>query len=227
MNLISVEVEWKLTEPFKIEFDHNPTSISGPNGYGKTTLLNLIYFSIAKKQIPKEYLNIVHYFKLETTDGFAEYKEGEFKSNIESTEIYYINTFRDSYKIPTDKEYPSYFIDFLNLQDELFQFLIEGGTGKLICKVVPTGTRLDFDKFSNGFKNLALIGSALGEIKDGGVLLIDDFERSMHLVYQLEFKKRLVDLVRSGQLIYTAHSPEVFVSWDHDVDLFEITERKK
>jgi AAA15 family ATPase/GTPase len=220
MILESVKIVWTLTGPIEFSFNKDVTPITGPNGYGKTILLNTIYSIITSNEIPEDYKNLIEYFKLVTSDGVAEYFNGELHSSIPATRIYYIDTFREKYSIPTDVEYPADFIDLVNGWDSVFQYFWENS--ELKCRVTPTRDLLTFDQFSSGIKNLMLLGSAIDRIRNGGILLVDDIERSMHLAVIHELKERIFGLVKNGQIIYTTHSASLIPFWEDSRDLFEL-----
>ena len=53
----------------KLKFDPNVQYITGPNGYGKTTIFNLIYQMILKDDIDQDLKDCVGAIKLETSQG--------------------------------------------------------------------------------------------------------------------------------------------------------------
>ena len=220
MKLESVKVVWSLTGPIEFDFNREVTPITGPNGYGKTILLNTIHSTITEHKIPEDYRKLIKYFRLVTSDGTAEYANETFNSDIPNTEIYYIDTFREKYSIPTNIDYPIDFLELVNSWDSTFQYFWENS--ELKCRVTPTSDLLTFDQFSNGFKNLMLLGSAVDQIRNGGILLVDDIERSMHLAILHELKERIFGLIGKGQIIYTTHSASLIPFWEEDKDLFEL-----
>ena len=53
----------------KLKFDPNLQYITGPNGYGKTTIFNLIYQMILRDDIDQDLKDCVGAVKLETSQG--------------------------------------------------------------------------------------------------------------------------------------------------------------
>lgn len=88
---------------------------------------------------------------------------------------------------------------------------------------------LSLDQLSSGEKQTVIqVFELLFHAQSGTLVLIDEPELSLHLMWQMNYLKTLTEIadLRSFQCIVATHSPQVFNSlWSKSVDLFELSKR--
>lgn len=91
-------------------------------------------------------------------------------------------------------------------------------------------TKLSFDQLSSGEKHIIIqVFELLFLAKEGTLVLIDEPELSLHMMWQMNYLKNLEEMValRGFQCIIATHSPQIFNSlWSKSVDLFSIANQK-
>lgn len=88
-------------------------------------------------------------------------------------------------------------------------------------------TKLSLEQLSSGEKHIIIqVFELLFLAKEGTLVLIDEPELSLHMMWQMNYLKNLEEIValRDFQCIIATHSPQIFNSlWSKSVDLFTIT----
>lgn len=88
---------------------------------------------------------------------------------------------------------------------------------------------LSLDQLSSGEKQTVIqVFELLFHAQSGTLVLIDEPELSLHMMWQMNYLKTLTEIadMRSFQCIVSTHSPQVFNSlWSKSVDLFELSMR--
>lgn len=87
-------------------------------------------------------------------------------------------------------------------------------------------TKLSLAQLSSGEKHMIVqVFELLFRAKEGTLVLIDEPELSLHMMWQMNYLKNLEEIValRNFQCIVATHSPQIFNSmWSKSVDLFMI-----
>lgn len=238
MILRSIKIEKRfltLERPDNIafKFDPNIQFITGPNGYGKTTLLNLIYQMILQDDLNKELKDVVGYVKLETSQGdiiYDEDKGGRLQKNIKNTpQILYKKQENPGYNFTADdarlilcdeeilKLANEYYMDD---RDEL---VFDLNTGKMVFRNKKIGNTYLVENAPISIQNILMMFLFAKQTQKGDVLLLDMPEEHLHIVVQIELMEKLTSMCR-GQIIVTTHSPSIFQHWGFSQvkDLYEI-----
>lgn len=88
-------------------------------------------------------------------------------------------------------------------------------------------TKLLPDDLSSGEKHMVIQSyEILFKAKSGSLIMIDEPELSLHMMWQINYLKNLQDMMseRGFQCIVATHSPQIFNSlWSKSVDLFTIS----
>lgn len=91
-------------------------------------------------------------------------------------------------------------------------------------------TILKLDQFSSGEKQMIIqVYELLFRAQSGTLVLIDEPELSLHMMWQMNYLKNLMEIakLRGFQCIVATHSPQIFNSlWSKSVDLFNISNQK-
>lgn len=87
-------------------------------------------------------------------------------------------------------------------------------------------TKLSLDRLSSGEKHMIVqMFELLFNAKEGTLVMIDEPELSLHMMWQMNYLKNLEEIValRNFQCIVATHSPQIFNSlWSKTVDLYLI-----
>ncbi len=88
-------------------------------------------------------------------------------------------------------------------------------------------TKLSLEQLSSGEKNIIIqVFELLFIAQDGTLVMIDEPEISLHMMWQINYSKMLEEIVslRKFQCIVATHSPHIFNGiWSRSVDLFTLT----
>ena len=91
-------------------------------------------------------------------------------------------------------------------------------------------TILALDQLSSGEKQMIIqVYELLFRAQSGTLVLIDEPELSLHMMWQMNYLKNLTQIakLRGFQCIVATHSPQIFNSlWSKSVDLFNISNQK-
>lgn len=91
-------------------------------------------------------------------------------------------------------------------------------------------TILTLDQLSSGEKQMIIqVYELLFRAQSGTLVLIDEPELSLHMMWQMNYLKNLSQIaqLRGFQCIVATHSPQIFNSlWSKSVDLFNISNQK-
>ena len=91
-------------------------------------------------------------------------------------------------------------------------------------------TILTLDQLSSGEKQMIIqVYELLFRAQSGTLVLIDEPELSLHMMWQMNYLKNLMEIakLRGFQCIVATHSPQIFNSlWSKSVDLFTISNHK-
>lgn len=226
------------------DIDSDIIFITGPNGYGKTILLRLIYKLLNIKPLRVSYFKNAE-LKL-SNDGIITVDEENYNKyfkNIDFTlpSVQYMtddlsrSTKHLSDPIETYGRISQELIDKFNkwiekpmIFGDLHYIIRHDKTirlchddGRIIWKVT---------ELSSGMRQYMTILYTLLEahIRQSDIILIDSIENFLHIGLQIDILELIKDLkLDNSQIIITTHSPEILAhKWDHTIDLFDITEEK-
>ena len=93
--------------------------------------------------------------------------------------------------------------------------------GQYYLKFEASGTHHSSDGLGEGLVSLLFIVDALYDAPDGGAIVIDEPELSLHPAYQRRLAQLLAEEAKSKQIIYATHSP-YFVDFEHILNGAEI-----
>ncbi len=89
-------------------------------------------------------------------------------------------------------------------------------------------TKLSLDQLSSGERHIIIqVYELLFKAQDGTLVMIDEPELSLHIIWQMNYLKNLEEIIklRRFQCIVATHSPQIFNSlWSRTVDLFTLTQ---
>ena len=90
-------------------------------------------------------------------------------------------------------------------------------------------TKLSLDQLSSGERHVIIqVYELLFKAQDGTLVMIDEPELSLHIMWQMNYLKNLEEIInlRGFQCIVATHSPQIFNSqWSKTVDLFTLSNR--
>ena len=88
-------------------------------------------------------------------------------------------------------------------------------------------TKLSLDQLSSGERHIIIqVYELLFKAQDGTLVMIDEPELSLHMMWQMNYLKNLEEIInlRGFQCIVATHSPQIFNSlWSKTVDLFTLS----
>lgn len=91
-------------------------------------------------------------------------------------------------------------------------------------------TKLSLDQLSSGERHIIIqVYELLFKAQDGTLVMIDEPELSLHMMWQMNYLKNLEEIInlRGFQCIVATHSPQIFNSlWSKTVDLFTLSNRE-
>ena len=228
--------ELKVTEKFltfdnlpSIKFDPKLLIITGPNGYGKTTILELIYQLLTYKDLEEDLKQKIGKVTLSTDQGDITFDQehGIQRNCIQSypcirykkqdnIETYTLTTF----DLITLQNYPE-IINWVFLENGL-EPIIDLNNGKLLIKHsgLTNAIAFPFEDAPQSLQNLLMMYLFSAQTKPSDILLIDMPEEHLHLSIQRELLKRFSKLC-IGQLVVTTHSPSILIPEKH-IDLYRL-----
>lgn len=208
---------------FPVDEDEKITFLTGPNGYGKTTILNIIYYMlIGRKYWPIDKgctnfqtatitfengdtitatpaPNSVHYYNA----------DGQELTDKLPLNVRFISSIPNGHTLPYDK---------LNPDDTLFDRLEKDFYLKPDVRNHPACA-------SHGEANLIQLFDVLTDDDQPPLpyLLIDSVDEGMHVAWQLKLSENIKNLRPETQAIYATHAPyAINERWADTVDLFSV-----
>ncbi|MCR4575469.1 MAG: ATP-binding protein [Lentisphaeria bacterium] len=89
-------------------------------------------------------------------------------------------------------------------------------------------TKLSLDQLSSGERHVIIqVYELLFKAQDGTLVMIDEPELSLHMMWQMNYLKNLEEIInlRGFHCIVATHSPQIFNAlWSKSVDLFTLTQ---
>lgn len=223
-------------EKLKVEFDPRLQFITGPNGYGKTTISDLIYQMILRNDIEDRLKERVGWVCLTTDLGTITYdRQNGLQKNLSNNvvpQIYYKRQENNGF-LPTPEEV-QIIVNNEDIRkiisvwcDNREEPIIDLRTGKLSMKYVHCNRIYPFNKASISIQNLVMMYLFAMETREGDILLLEHPEEHLHIEIQLDLMRNLERLCK-GQIIVTTHSPDIFQDYgfERDQDLFSISKKK-
>ena len=206
-------LEWRGLDP-------NINIVVGQNGFGKTTMLNLIRAVLMKDdKFIKQLKAKVHINTLITNKETGETAEGEMfcdgKQDVFSFSDYRLSMLKDLRAAMYKQERIDKFFELINSL-----FLMTGKSIDIDDKnrvIFRKGKQIiDMEKLSAGEKQILLLLFTLFLMEDRStVLLLDEPEISLHIEWQDRLIQLMLDLNPNCQIIMTTHSPNIFADgWE-------------
>lgn len=218
----------------KLKFDPNVQYITGPNGYGKTTIFNLIYQMILKDDIDQDLKDCVGAIKLETSQGDITFDHinGLQKQLACFPQIRYKKQMCEGFDPnPEDvqlilgcEELMELIGDYCEKREEL---LVDVNTGKLMLRNIKTGSIFPIKSAPTSLQNIIMMFLFALQTQKGDILLLEHPEEHLHIALQLELMPKLEKICR-GQMLVTTHSSQIFqhVGFSATKDLYMLMDRK-
>ena len=220
-------------ERFKFKFNPNLQFITGPNGYGKTTIIELIYQMIYKDDLDDVLKERIGRVILNTSQGPIIYDsvnglQKDKLINFCKPQIRYKKQENNGYSITEEdvqliinnQSILGMLIDYLGSKLEP---VFDLNTGNIFLQNVNTKSTLSLEDAPVSLQNLLMMYIFAIQTQKGDIFLLEHPEEHLHLAFQRDIMVRLNQLCR-GQMIVTTHSSSIFGSIG-TTDLYVISKK--
>ena len=213
----------KLFDTFNYELDFQPECdnlmfLTAPNGYGKTTILSIMYYMLSgRKYWP---LNMPPFESATITFENGDKLNATYEPN--TTQYYDVHFYRadgaeDKWKSTTSS-------NLLSSNSPLPSPIKSNVFDKLEKDFhLSPHIRDHIGYASNGEQNLVCLYQTLLNDKDIVYLFLDSIDEGMHVAWQRILADEIIKLRPGIQIIYATHSPSVIKGrWKRCVDLYYV-----
>lgn len=149
----------------------------------------------------------------------------KFKKEHSKALKVYFDDFEDKYKVYEEdiNKFDS-FKKIINNKLSFKEIKISKGTGLSVLN--HNGNEIKLSMLSSGEKQqIVLYYNLIFELEDKTVLMIDEPEISLHIIWQQDFMDDLLKVIKDKNIkvIVATHSPQILSSyWDNQIDLGEL-----
>lgn len=231
------------------------TILTGPNGFGKSTIFALLSAVLSGRTapllvVPFDALSLyftrgkiltvkknddeltVDGHKIESDDALAAavkgYTDGMPVALISGHSLSAADKIKSITFDPNRAEETALYTTLLNGKLS-YKKLVVCDDGAYLTDLKTGTRRIPLEALSSGEQQLAVFYHELiFDVKSGAVVLIDEPEISLHIVWQMALIKDLFEIFkfkRYGALLLATHSPQILTgNWDLQVDLGEMNE---